>query len=604
MSTGRTDIRKPRLLKWIAPAAGIAAIAGCVIAVHPLRGVQVADAAGVMQASAQSTATTPVVGVQDSWVSATCWGGSKDGEVPAVDSHYWAGLHASTVRFSPTWDITYPGLTGQDARDVGIERTCFRAWLSQLAAKGVSAEIAFKPDYCFRNSAGCPDKQQGNVVIPTLAEYQAAIKDFLEAYPQVRIVAPWGEPDFQPVPSEPPFRIGGAPGTNFGSARCPKRASVANCGPMLAAAMWATVATQCSTCTVIAGDFGGDGSHDYAYLKSYNHYLSRQGYQPTVWGIHPYGDVKHQECELARTAGSTVPCQDTKLPACQADTLVACFSGWLRADKYGPQTQIWLDEVSSFFTGNNARAGQWTRQVQAGGAQYLLQGLAHATAPGDPSVTRIYYLRFAGGTSDALIVPVKREGKWTWKAEPAYHAVASILASRSSAPLLPAPAASASAVTPAPGSPAAATAYEIRNSSGNLCLDANDAGPTAGQNGDRVQLWNCYGGANQEWTPEYKSGQLAWLINAKYPGMCLNANNAGGLANGRRVQLWNCFNSANEFWNFGALLASPVGSPLLLGVGSQSLALDADKYHLGNGDTVQVWAYYGGDNQTWYPDPA
>lgn len=38
--------------------------------------------------------------------------------------------------------------------------------------------------------------------------------------------------------------------------------------------------------------------------------------------------------------------------------------------------------------------------------------------------------------------------------------------------------------------------------------------------------------------------------------------------------------------------------------GSQALALDADKYNLGNGDKVQVWAYYSGNTQVWYPDPA
>ena len=610
--------RTGRLGRWIALITVVAAITGCVVAASPLQGVSRTDPA-IMETVAAQSPGHPVVGVQDSWVSATCWGGLKDGQVPAVDSHYWAGLGASTVRFSPTWDVAVPlkDLAGKEDRAaIRTERTCFGAWLSQLTAKGISAEIAFKPDYCFHNNEGCPDTQKGNVVIPTLAEYQAAVKDFLEAYPQVKNIAPWGEPDFQPSPPkptktdrhpkpEPPFRIGGARGTNFGKANCPPKASVANCGPMLAAAMWATVEkleTHCTTCTVIAGDFGGAGRHDYAYLKSYNYYLSRQGYHPAVWGIHPYGDVKHQECELTRAAGSTAQCRGTTLPACHASTLVTCFSGWLHADKYGPQTQIWLDEVSSFFTGNNAKAGQWTGQVQAGGARYLLQDLPHATAPGNPPVTRIYYMRFAGMNNDALIVPAKRKGKWTWKAEPAYHAVASILTAwnRARAPALVATA------VPARSSSPTVTQYEIRNAADNLCLDANDKGPTAGQNGDKVQLWNCYGGASQEWLPEHQSGQLAWLASVKYPGMCLNANDIGGLANARRVQLWNCYSTANELWNFGTLAANPIGSPLFLSSdgGSQPLALDADKYHLGNGDKVQVWAYYGGTSQTWYLNPA
>jgi hypothetical protein len=87
--------------------------------------------------------------------------------------------------------------------------------------------------------------------------------------------------------------------------------------------------------------------------------------------------------------------------------------------------------------------------------------------------------------------------------------------------------------------------------------------------------------------------------------MCLNANNIGGLANGRRVQLWNCYKASNELWNAGTLMANPVSSPLYLGTGGgQSLALDADKYNLGNGDKVHVWAYYAGSSQLWHPVPA
>ena len=34
--------------------------------------------------------------------------------------------------------------------------------------------------------------------------------------------------------------------------------------------------------------------------------------------------------------------------------------------------------------------------------------------------------------------------------------------------------------------------------------------------------------------------------------------------------------------------------------GGNSLALDADKYHLGNGDKVQIWTFYGASTQNWY----
>ena len=42
----------------------------------------------------------------------------------------------------------------------------------------------------------------------------------------------------------------------------------------------------------------------------------------------------------------------------------------------------------------------------------------------------------------------------------------------------------------------------------------------------------------------------------------------------------------------------------LRGAELAGITLDADKYDLGNGDKVQIWAYYGGMTQSWYPYPA
>jgi Ricin-type beta-trefoil lectin domain len=219
-------------------------------------------------------------------------------------------------------------------------------------------------------------------------------------------------------------------------------------------------------------------------------------------------------------------------------------------------------------------------------------------------------MRFAGDTNDALVkLP---NAATTVLSNGTRRSIYKVVVKRPKR-ATSAPAQSVSAAASAPvattvsrtTSPPIPARFEIRNIADNQCLDANDLGPTAGQNGDKVQLWNCYEGASQEWIPQYKSGQLASLVNAKYPGMCLNADNIGGLANGRRVQLWNCYDGANELWNVGTLLANPVSSPLFLGQGgSQSLALDADKYSLGDGDKTEVWAYYGGSSQLWYADPA
>src|SRR5215469_10956617 len=71
------------------------------------------------------------------------------------------------------------------------------------------------------------------------------------------------------------------------------------------------------------------------------------------------------------------------------------------------------------------------------------------------------------------------------------------------------------------------------------CLDANSAGPTAGKNGDKVQLWHCNGRRNQLWhIGHYVGSNYATLFNEAYPSECLNADDAGGLQSGRHVQLW------------------------------------------------------------------
>jgi len=643
-----------RLVRWVALIAGVAAVTTCAAEAHPLQRVSLASAAttGMETAVAQSSAPL-VVGVQDSWVSASCGSDPyralfpgqvdtqhqywvtvnvegkkkrekvpyKDASVPAVDSPDWSSLGISTVRFSPTWDVALPLNmlpSNEDRTAVRIERRCLDYWMSRLTANGrhVTAEIAFKPDYCYKNQAGCPDPakgrltstQRGQVIIPTLSEYENAMKAFIVRYGQVKVIAPWGEPDFQPGKPKPtkshphprqgpPFRIGSASGANFGHAPCAANAAVDDCGPKLAAAMWITVRKLCPGCAVIAGDFGGYGPQDQKYLAPYNTYLQVRGYHPAVWGVHPYSDVKLQECLLSLLSAS---CQPERLGNCQAKTLVACFARWLKSDGYDQHTRIWLDELSSFYS--SAPTRQWTRQVQAEGVTYLLSALPGVTRRGDPVVTRIYYLRFAGPNNDALIVGGTPQCAYAAAvSRPRLPTCAVTPAST-----LPGAQAPTAAAASAPGNPPSTAQYEIRNAADNLCLDANDKGPTAGRNGDTVQLWNCYGGTNQKWVPQYRSGRLAWLVSAKYPGMCLNANNVGGLANGRRVQIWNCYNTANELWNFDTLLANPIGAPLFLGSGggSQHLALDADKYHLGNGDKVQVWDYYGRSTQVWYPDPA
>jgi hypothetical protein len=563
----------------------------------------------VSLAAAAAAGSTPVpdVGVQDSWVN-KCANGSKpnfhpkqlDPAVPAVDSPSWPALRINKVRFSPEWDIAdhAPG------SHVQVVQECFDHWLGRLAAHHVQPEIAFKPDTS--HPVG------GHVRIPTLPVYVAAMKAFLTRYGhQVKIIAPWGEPEARPK-HHPRYEL--ANGTPFDAPSCRKRATDANCGPALAAQMWVAVHRLCSKCTVIAGDFGSDGPKDFQYLATYQRFLrdihgGHKVHRPNVWAIHPYTDVLRWEHQIKNGLQLTKP----------QDTLVAHFATKLAELHYHQGTQIWLDEISSFT--KNHHQETYCRAIQAAGAWDLLSQLVKASGastPGQPVVTRIYYLRFAGKTRDALVVaghrePIYRVIATRQKPNAACrpkHASASPTATKASSqrPTKRAsiarpttkPAAAGSSPTRAP---ATAARYEIRNTADGLCLDANDLGPKAGRNGDTVQLWTCYGGANQSWIPIPQGSGLVWLENAMYPTKCLNADNVGGLASGSRVQLWDCYDSPNEQWNVAGLLSNGPNQPLLLGADSQTLALDADKYHLGNGDKVQIWSSYGATNQRWSSIP-
>ena len=189
-------------------------------------------------------------------------------------------------------------------------------------------------------------------------------------------------------------------GRRFDATDCPAHASDVNCGPALAAQMWVVVHHRCPSCTDIAGDFGSNRAKDFAYLAVYHKYLrdlhgGKAVYRPSVWAIHPYTDV------IAFERHRSVPLQQT---------LVGRYAQELRRVGFGSKTQIWLDEVSSFTVDFSKR--HYSRQTQAMGAYkplHTLLGAGGASVPGEPVVTRIYYMRFVGAPHDALIVSGRRE---------------------------------------------------------------------------------------------------------------------------------------------------------------------------------------------------
>ncbi|MFG2462143.1 non-reducing end alpha-L-arabinofuranosidase family hydrolase [Streptomyces sp. NPDC048523] len=127
----------------------------------------------------------------------------------------------------------------------------------------------------------------------------------------------------------------------------------------------------------------------------------------------------------------------------------------------------------------------------------------------------------------------------------------------------------------------AATTSAVRGVDSGKCLDVSGFSQTDGAN---VQIWDCHGGINQQWTLT-DSAQLT-----VYGNKCLDARN-GGTTAGTPVQIWTCTGTENQQWR-----VNPDGT--IVGVRS-GLCLEASGWGKANGTEVRLWSCTGGANQKW-----
>ena len=334
----------------------------------------------------------------------------------SVRSRYWpSGVH--NVRVTLPWDIADPSAIDMstngaahtssasvDKSALATTRLCFNDWLLGVFSHGISPEIDFRsdPNYTLK----------GTPMMPTLAQYQAAVAQFSDAYvncgtsctdgKKVTVIAPWNEPDNYNIV----FPDGH---THLAGSNCPAKPTAADCGAVMAAQMWAVTdelvvegggnGTKCPTCTVVAGDFSGkDGlgtisgkacPQKCSYLYLYNKHLVTTGHQfhPAKWAVHPYGDIKAYQ---DGTSGGR--------------TELAEFASALHGYGYGTETYIWLNEVStcasqakSTCSGGPGNIKNWRDQNAA--MNYLLYTLPLTVPANGPQVGRIDYYCFNGGRS-------------------------------------------------------------------------------------------------------------------------------------------------------------------------------------------------------------
>jgi endo-1,4-beta-xylanase len=121
----------------------------------------------------------------------------------------------------------------------------------------------------------------------------------------------------------------------------------------------------------------------------------------------------------------------------------------------------------------------------------------------------------------------------------------------------------------------------LRGVGSGRCLDV----PNSSQSdGTLLQIWDCSGGANQQWA-QTSSNQLT-----VYGNKCLDVP-GHATATGTRVEIWTCNGGTNQQWRVN-------GDGTVVGVES-GLCLDVTGAATGNGSAVELWTCNGGSNQKW-----
>jgi lysophospholipase L1-like esterase len=121
----------------------------------------------------------------------------------------------------------------------------------------------------------------------------------------------------------------------------------------------------------------------------------------------------------------------------------------------------------------------------------------------------------------------------------------------------------------------------IRGVGSGRCLDVANVAQT---NGTQVQIWDCNGQANQQWTAT-GAGELR-----VYGTKCLDVANMG-TADGSQVHIWDCNGQSNQKWRFNS-----DGSITAIGANK---CLDVPNHSTANGVKLQVWSCNGAANQRW-----
>ncbi len=256
----------------------------------------------------------------------------------------------------------YPAVPGDQRVDIMV------SFQLPCNKDGVPGDAANPPaGACYRdedlNRNGVPDS--GDEIAPKLQDYAAAVYDFKLAFPMVRTMSAWNEPndERQPTSSKAPR---GRP------------ARAARYTYALERYVCARVRRSGRSCTVIAADLAqspmrSEKSYLSGYIRSLKARFASAGNPsdlryPQNWAVHPYTDI-----DLERTKQST--------------TNTHFFAKMVGIDK-----RIWFTEA-----GSRLRGGK-TESDQAQEVEYLVDKLAVSL----DRIDRLYYYSLCTDSSNGF----------------------------------------------------------------------------------------------------------------------------------------------------------------------------------------------------------
>jgi hypothetical protein len=134
-----------------------------------------------------------------------------------------------------------------------------------------------------------------------------------------------------------------------------------------------------------------------------------------------------------------------------------------------------------------------------------------------------------------------------------------------------------SGTTPPP--PGAPTGPITSGANSAKCVDDNGLSTA---NGSKIQMWDCNGGTNQQWTVA-SNGTL------QVYGKCMDITGAN-YNNGTNIELWDCNGGGNQQWQASnGELVNPASGK----------CLDDPNFNTANGTQLDLWTCNGGSNQHW-----